>query len=95
MKFDFKDGSKYEYEPPKCYIDGLISSTKVQVFYDTAVLKDVTNGLRAEIKFYPEFDNSIKGVVNRTFNWLSFGLLEDKNNNPITGRPNRADDLIL
>ena len=55
----------------------------------------MTNGLTANIKFYPEFDNTYKGVVNRTFNWLSFGLLQDKSNNPITGRPNRADDVII
>ena len=65
--FTFKDGSKFTWEGPKCYIDGLLSKEKLNVFYDRGWVKDTSNGNTAEIRYNPTYEDTYKGMVGR---WL-------------------------
>ena len=65
----FKDGFKYKLEGPKFWLDGLLAGAKLQVFFDSAFVTDITHGIKAELKYHPTFENSYKGMAKRTFGW--------------------------
>jgi hypothetical protein len=73
-------------------LEGLMTSQKVQLYYDYHIVKDITNGIHAEVKYNPNFDKSWKGVASRyTVGWFKNTL----GHNHKTNRPARGDDVIV
>lgn len=88
----FKDGVEYEYSSPTMSLENLMTSNRTQLYYNIAMIKDLTNGIEAEMKYNPNFDSSYKGVVGRyTVGWFSSTL----GTNHKTKRPARGDDIDI
>ena len=66
----FKDGTTYEFEAPKCILQGLLKGTTTQVFYSSEIITDVTNNIKCEIKFNPSYDDSVSGALSRSMSWF-------------------------
>ena len=88
----FKDGTTYEFVRPQMCLENIMSTNKKQVYYNFLIVKDVTNGIHAEVKYNPNFDSSMKGVMSRyTVGWFKSTL----GHNHKANRPARADDLDI
>jgi hypothetical protein len=67
----FKDGGEYKFENPEMSIEGLLKTTKVQIYYKKAKVEDLVNGIIGEITYNPSFNSSLMGIGYRyTAGWL-------------------------
>ena len=75
------------------FLDGLITNKPEQVYFESAVLTDLTNNIHMDIRFNPTYENTYTGMVSRSLSWLGGGKKPSINN--ATERQNRADDMII
>ena len=74
-------------------LHNLIGENKIQLYYDFTIVKDLKNGISAEVKYNPSFDSSIGGVVSRyTLGWFKEQSL---GHNKKANREARGDDVDI
>lgn len=86
----FKDGSVYKFSDPVMSVEGIMSVTKTQIYYQYGRIRDINNGMLGEVHYNPAFDSSYYGMASRyTVGWFKSGL----GTNEKAERPARADDI--